>query len=166
MNVFIVGPMGAGKTTVGKLLAKELGLDFQDADEELERVAGADISWIFDLEGEEGMRDREEKVLEDLTQRNGLVIATGGGAVERASNRQVLSSRGNVVYLNTPLEIQYQRTRHDNSRPMLRGNDRLETLRRLHESRDPLYREVCDLVVDTGEKNSKAVVNQIIDQLV
>lgn len=165
MRIFIVGPMGAGKTTVGKILAQELGLDFKDADEELEERAGADISWIFDLEGEEGLRERERKVIEDLTQINSMVLATGGGAVLDEDNRQALASRGHVVYLNTPLEVQVQRTRHGSDRPLLRDGDRRETLERLREERDPLYREVADLVIDTGDKNSRAVVREITERL-
>lgn len=165
MNVFIVGPMGSGKTTVGKLLAQDLGLDFKDADQELEKRTGADINWIYDVEGEEGLRRREAEIIEELTQLTSTVVATGGGAASLPENRQLLSSRGTVVYLRTPISLQYERTRFSDARPLLRDGDRKEILTRLQEERDPLYREIADLVVDTERKNSRDIVREIADRL-
>ena len=157
--------MGAGKTTVGKLLAQDLGLDFKDSDQELEQRTGVDIGWIFDVEGEDGLRRRESEVIEELSQLSGIVVATGGGAANSESNRHILSTRGTVVYLNTPLTLQFERTRHDESRPLLRGNDREQVLRQLQEERDPLYREIADLIVDTENKHSRAIVKEIVERL-
>lgn len=157
--------MGAGKTTVGKLLAQDLGLDFKDADEELELQTGVDIGWIFDVEGEDGLRRRESEIIDQLSRMSSVVIATGGGAANSSENRHILSTRGSVIYLNTPLSLQYERTRHDQSRPLLRNGNRQEILANLHAERDPLYREIADLVIDTGNKNSKAIVKEITERL-
>lgn len=165
MNVYIVGPMGSGKTTVGKMLAQDLGLDFKDVDHELEKRTGADINWIFDVEGEEGLRRRETEVIEVLSQLTGTVVATGGGAANLPENRHLLASRGTVVYLNTPIALQYERTRFSESRPLLRSGDRKEILTRLQEERDPLYREIADMVVDTANKNSRDIVREIVERL-
>lgn len=165
MNVFIVGPMGAGKTTVGKLLAQDLGMDFKDSDMELEKRTGVDIGWIFDQEGEEGLRERESKILEELTRLTGTVIATGGGAANSKENRHLLAAHGTVIYLNTPLTLQYERTRHDESRPMLRGGNREAILKRLQEERDPLYRDIADIIVDTSNKHSRAIAKEIVERL-
>lgn len=115
-NIFLVGPMGVGKTTIGRSLAKELSLEFIDSDQEIEERAGADISWIFDVEGEEGFRDRESQVIDDLTQRSRILLATGGGSILREINRQRLSSRGVVIFLDTSLELQIKRTQRDRKR--------------------------------------------------
>ena len=157
--------MGAGKTTVGKLLAQDLGMDFKDSDQELEHRTGVDIGWIFDVEGEEGLRRREHEIIEELSQLAGTVIATGGGAANSEENRHILATRGTVVYLNTPLKLQYERTRHDDSRPLLRQGDRHEILSRLQEERDPLYRKIADVIVDTENKHSRAIVKEIVDRL-
>jgi shikimate kinase len=160
-NVFLIGPMGAGKTTVGKLLADELGLEFLDTDKEIEARTGADIGWIFDVEGEEGFRKREAAMLEELTARNGVLVATGGGAVLSEENRKRLVSRGTVVYLDAPLEQQVERTSRDRTRPMLRDGDPEEILTRLHEDRDPLYREIADFTFTADRRSARSLAGEI-----
>lgn len=164
-NLFLVGPMGAGKTTVGRHLARELGLEFLDTDAEIERRTGTDIPWIFDVEGEEGFRNREQQVIEELSARSGCVLATGGGAVLRESNRRLLAARGRVIYLRATLSQQLRRTRRDRKRPLLQTGDRAATLAALLEARDPLYREVADLVVATDEGSPRALAQRILRQL-
>lgn len=160
--IVLVGPMGAGKTTIGKLLAKELHYEFCDSDKEIEQRSGANIPWIFDVEGEEGFRDRESAVIAELVQRKNLVLATGGGAMMRPENRQQAGAHGFVVYLNTSVAQQVQRTLKDKNRPLLQGKeDPKLVLRRLFEVRDPIYREVADLVVKTDRKSLKSIVRQI-----
>lgn len=160
-RIFLVGPMGAGKSTIGRLLSKELSLPFKDTDHEIEARTGADIPWIFDMEGEEGFRDRETTVLDELTQLSEVVLATGGGAILRKQNRQYLASRGTVVYLETSVEHQYQRTLRDKNRPLIQQENPREVLERLFEVRDPLYRSTADLVVSTHMGNPQAVVRKI-----
>lgn len=162
-NVFLVGSMGAGKSTIGRFLSDFLHLEFVDSDSEIEKRTGADIPWIFDVEGEEGFRKREANIINDLTQRQGIVLATGGGVVVTPSNRQHLSARGIVVYLATPVEIQYQRTLKDRRRPLLQTEDPLKTLEELMQNRDPLYREIADYVVDTTQSSAKGVAQEIVN---
>lgn len=164
-RVFLVGPMGAGKTTIGKFLAQGLGLGFADTDAEVERRTGADIPWIFDVEGEEGFRDREEQVVQEMTTWDDTVLATGGGVVIRASNRQVLSERGFVVYLFATLDEQVRRTRKASNRPLLNGDDPEGTLRDLMALRDPLYREIADYVIDTDDSSPKTVAQRLLKEL-
>jgi shikimate kinase len=164
-RVFLVGPMGAGKTTIGRQLARSLGLAFADSDAEIEARTGADIPWIFDVEGEAGFRDREEAVIAEMTTWDDTVLATGGGAVLRPANRQVLSERGFVIYLCTTLEEQLRRTRKDRNRPLLQTDDPEGTLRRLFAERDPLYREVADLVIDTDSSSPKTVAQRVLASL-
>ncbi len=164
--VVLVGPMGAGKTTIGKILAKELGFEFYDSDKEIERRSGANIPWIFDVEGEPGFRDRESLVIKDLSQRKNIVLATGGGAMMRKENQDYVSRNGFIIYLNTSVEQQHNRTHKDRNRPLLQGDkDAFQVLSELFESRDPIYREVADLVMDTDRKSLKSVVKHIIDSL-
>lgn len=160
-NVFLIGPMGAGKTTVGKLLAEALGLEFLDTDREIERRTGADIAWIFDVEGEEGFRRREAAMLDELTSRQGVLVATGGGAVISEENRKRLVSRGTVIYLDAPLDQQVERTAHDRNRPLLQNGEPREVLERLRDERDPLYREVADLVFTADRRSAKALAGEI-----
>ncbi|MCS5709583.1 shikimate kinase AroK [Candidatus Berkiella cookevillensis] len=164
INLFLVGPMGAGKSTIGKQLAKELKLEFCDVDQEIEDRAGADIGWIFDVEGEEGFRKREEIVIDELSQRQGLVLATGGGAILSAENRNKLAARGTVVYLFTTVEQQLKRTAKDKRRPLLQQKDmpREEKLDGLMESRDPLYREIADVIIDTDGRTVRSVALEVI----
>lgn len=157
--------MGAGKSTIGRQLARSLGLGFADSDTEIEARTGADIPWIFDVEGEAGFRDREEAVLAEMTTWDNTVLATGGGAVLRPANRQVLAERGFVIYLRTTLEEQLSRTRKDRNRPLLQTADPEGTLRRLFTERDPLYREVADLVIDTDSSSPKTVAQRVLASL-
>lgn len=164
-RVFLVGPMGSGKTTIGRQLARGLKLAFVDSDAEIEHRSGADIPWIFDVEGEAGFRDREEAVIEALTLCDDTVLATGGGAVLREANRRALAERGFVVYLHAPLAEQLRRTRKDRNRPLLQAGDPESTLRRLFAERDPLYRSVADLVIDTDCSSPKTVGRRLLDAL-
>ena len=164
-NVFLVSPMGAGKSTIGRHLADELHLDFFDSDQEIERRTGADIAWIFDLEGEDGFRKREENVINDLTDKQGIVLATGGGSIVTKAVRNRLSARGIVVYLQTTIDKQVARTQRDKRRPLLQNDDPEQVLRDLAEMRNPLYEEVADYVVDTDDQSARAVANQIISKI-
>jgi len=145
-NIFLIGPMGSGKTTIGRHLAKLFGLEFYDSDQELERLTGASVSLIFDLEGEAGFRVRENQLLKQLTARKGVLIATGGGTVCNAENRRLLRSHGLVVYLKTSIENQLKRLNKDKSRPLLQADDRTQRLGDLAEVRNPLYDATADLV--------------------
>lgn len=151
-NLFLVGLMGAGKTTVGRLLARHYGFAFHDSDHEIEARTGVRIPVIFEIEGESGFRRREEAVIADLTALTGIVLATGGGAVLSAANRARLRSNGTVIYLRSTPERLFERTRHDRNRPLLQTEDPLGKLRDLYQQRDPLYREVADVIVDTGRQ--------------
>ena len=164
-NVFLVGPMGVGKTTIGRVLADLLGLEFYDSDREIEASTGADIPWIFDVEGESGFRIRETRMLEQLTQKKNIVLATGGGAVMSAENREWLMARGVVVYLRAPISQQIERTSRDKTRPLLQTPNPEEKIRELMNIREPLYQEVADIVVDTYRRNPKTVSQDICSQL-
>ncbi len=164
-NVFLVGPMGAGKSTIGRLLAKELKYPFKDSDREIEVRTGADIPWIFDVEGEEGFRQREEAMIAELVQEDGIVLATGGGVVMRDANRSALAAHGLVVYLRTSVEQQLQRTAKDRQRPLLQTSDPESVLRDLMAKRDPLYMDIADLVIETDQRGPKNVVNNIVTNL-
>lgn len=162
MNVFLIGPMGAGKSTIGRLLSQELALDFYDSDREIEAKAGTNIPWIFDVEGEEGFRQREEAAIDELTRQDNIVLATGGGAVLREANRRHLQGRGLVVYLQTSIEQQLERTAKDRNRPLLQTENPRAVLEKLIAERDPLYRACCDLVIKTDRRRPRGVVNDII----
>ncbi|MEH6669552.1 shikimate kinase AroK [Halopseudomonas sp.] len=164
-NVFLVGPMGAGKSTIGRLLAKELKYPFKDSDREIEARTGADIPWIFDVEGEEGFRQREEAMIAELVTEKGIVLATGGGVVMREANRWALAGNGLVVYLRTSVDQQLQRTAKDRQRPLLLNADPERVLRDLMARRDPLYREIADIIIDTDQRGPKVVVNTIVARL-
>jgi len=165
-NIFLVGPMGSGKTAVGKSLARRLRLPFVDSDLEIERRTGVDIPLIFDKEGDAGFRNRERDVLAELVLQHGVVLSTGGGAILLAENREVLKTRGTVVYLNTSIEQQLSRVRSGENRPLLSGADDIGArLAGLMTHREPLYREVADLVVSTDEQRVGAVVEQILQRL-
>lgn len=158
----LVGPMGAGKSTIGRTLAEQLGYVFRDTDTLIEERTGANIAWIFDVEGEEGFRERETAMICELADENGMVLATGGGAVLREENRRTLAGIGTVVYLATSVDQQLNRTRRDRKRPLLRTTDRERVLADLLAVRDPLYREIADLVLHTDARGARTVVNEIL----
>jgi shikimate kinase len=165
-NIFLVGPMGAGKSTIGRELAEKLHLEFFDSDHEIERRTGADIAWVFDLEGEEGFRKREETVIEDLSQRHGIVLATGGGSVISPQVRNHLSARGVVVYLETTIDKQVARTQRDRRRPLLQTSEEPRTvLENLAVERNPLYEEIADVIVKTDDQSAKVVAHKIVERL-
>jgi shikimate kinase len=160
-NIFLVGPMGAGKTTIGRLLSKTLKLQFIDLDTEIEKRCGADIPWIFDVEGEAGFRKRESQLLNDITASTGILLATGGGAVLREQNRRLLQQRGYVVYLTASADQLLERTAHDRNRPLLQVDDPAAVIDALLRERDPLYREIADLVIATEQKKPQLVADEI-----
>lgn len=167
-NIYLVGLMGAGKTTIGRQLAKRLGRPFFDSDHEIVERTGVPIPTIFEIEGEDGFRRRESQTILELSAQSGIVMATGGGVVLNPENRQRLHQTGWVVYLNVPPLMLYQRTRHDRNRPLLQVEDPLARLESLHEIRDPLYRETAHLVVEGGQLVAAGVVHYLIrefDQL-
>ena len=164
-NIFLVGPMGAGKTTVGKRLAELRGMNFVDSDHAVEERTGVDIAFIFEKEGEAGFRKREKQVIAELTAGHNLVLATGGGAVLDADNRQHLAGRGFVVYLRASIDHQLRRTGRTESRPLLQTGNPRETLERLFTVRDPLYREVADLIVEADGANARMLAQDIARQI-
>jgi len=157
--------MGVGKTTIGRVLADALGLEFYDSDREIEASTGAEIPWIFDVEGEAGFRSRETRMNEQLSQKKNNVLATGGGAGMSAENREWLKTRGVVVYLRAPISQQVERTSRDKTRPLLQTPNPEQKIRELMEIREPLYQEVADMVVDTYRRNPKTVSQEICKQL-
>lgn len=159
-RVFLVGPMGAGKSTIGRLLADDLHLDFRDADREIEERSGVDIPWIFDKEGEAGFRDRETAMIEELSLLEGVLVSTGGGVVGRPENRELMK-RGTVVYLHASVDEQVRRTAKDKKRPLLQNANPRKVLEELMAVRDPLYREVATIIVQTDGRGPRAVANEI-----
>ena len=157
-SIVLVGPMGSGKSTVGRHLAKLLHKEFVDSDQEIETRSGAAISWIFDVEGEEGFRRRETQVLETLVTRNNLVVATGGGAVLAEKNRELLRSMGRVIYLTADLDILFSRVAKDTTRPLLQVENPQQTYQTIFQQRDPLYRQLADLVMVSNENLPPAEV--------
>jgi shikimate kinase len=164
-NLYLVGMMGAGKTTVGRMLARRLKLRFVDSDHEIEARCGVKIPVIFEIEGEAGFRAREAQAIAELTQLDGIVLATGGGVVLAPDNRRRLAERGTVVYLRATPEHLYERVRQDRNRPLLATGNPLARLRELYRERDPLYREVADLVVDTGRQSVQVLARGLLEQL-
>ncbi|TDO12497.1 MULTISPECIES: shikimate kinase AroK [Halomonas] len=164
-NLILIGPMGAGKSTIGRLLAAELSREFYDSDHQIQARCGADIPWIFDVEGEAGFRDRETQMIRELTRHEGVVIATGGGAVLREENRRLLRESGSVIYLLTTVEQQLRRTAKDRNRPLLQRGDREQLLREMFALRDPLYRATADVVVRTDRRGPRAVINEIVRRI-
>ncbi|MGD8175931.1 shikimate kinase AroK [Marinimicrobium sp. ARAG 43.8] len=164
-NVFLVGPMGAGKSTIGRLLAAELKVPFYDSDRAIEERTGADIPWIFDVEGEAGFRDRESAVLAELAEEPGAVIATGGGIVLRPANGEVMKQAGRVCYLTASVEHLVERTAKDKKRPLLQVDNPRQKIVDLLNERDPLYRELADWVVNTDRRSPKTVAREIADRV-
>ena len=165
-HIFLVGPMGAGKSSVGKSLAKTLKRPFLDLDSEIERRTGADIQWIFDMDGEEGFRDRESKIFSQvIEEKKRAVIATGGGIVLREENRALLNSHGTVIYLFATKEQLIERTKRDKKRPLLQVKDRAEVISEILDQRDPLYREVADIVFKSGLGHVSKTVKKLADTL-
>ena len=162
-NLFLIGPMGAGKSAVGRQLARMLHLTFLDSDDEIEKRTGVDIPFIFEKEGDAGFRKREAKVVDDLSNMDGVVLATGGGAVMDAQNRSKLGARGFVVYLKTSVDQQLQRTSRGRERPLLDNDDPRQVLDTLMTEREPLYLEIADLTVDTDGRKVSAVAAEILD---
>jgi len=160
-SLFLIGPMGAGKTTIGRYLGKRFEREFVDLDAEIEARCGADIRWIFDVEGEQGFRDRETALLREMVARPGLVVATGGGVVLRAENRELLRGAGLVIYLAVSPRELYERTRNDQHRPLLQVPNRREVIERLVGERDPLYREVATLVYGGGRRSARGAAEEI-----
>lgn len=164
-NIYLIGLMGAGKTTIGRLLAKALGLPFYDTDKVIEESTGVDIPTIFEFEGEDGFREREQKVIRQLTLLEGIVMATGGGAVLREANRDLLKANGFVVYLKCSPERILERTRRDTHRPLLQTENPRQKIMMLAAQREPLYLACADYQIDTGLLQSKAAVNQILTRI-
>jgi shikimate kinase len=164
-NLFLVGPMGAGKSAVGRQLARLTHLDFVDSDEEIESRTGVDIPFIFEKEGEAGFRKRETTVIDELSSREGIVMATGGGAVINPDSRSRLGARGFVVYLYTSVKQQLERTQRGRNRPMLESSDKEQVLEELMAQRDPMYREIADLIVDTDGRRVQTVAREIHEAL-
>ncbi len=164
-NIFLVGPMGSGKSAVGRHLAKILHMPFLDSDAEIESRTGVDIPFIFEKEGEAGFRRRENEVIESLTGQSNIVLATGGGAIVADENRKLLGARGTVVYLHATVEQQERRTRRGRERPLLEGGDRSQILRDLMQVRDPLYRVIADIVIETDGRSVAAVAGDVRNKL-
>jgi 3-dehydroquinate synthase len=164
-NIFLVGLMGSGKTTIGRALAKRLNKRFIDADHEIESRTGASIPLIFEIEGEASFRQREADVIRDLTAQEGIVLATGGGAVLNEISRRLLKERGIVVYLRASVSSILQRTSHDRNRPLLQTADPKARIEELSQQRGPLYQEVAHITVETGRPNVQSVVQNILAQL-
>jgi len=165
-NIFLIGPMGTGKTTIGRQLARKLKMEFFDSDRVIEEITGADIPLIFEKEGESGFRQREQKTIDELTQKKGIILATGGGAILAATNRTHLSSRGTVIYLKSNLKTLVTRTSKDKNRPLLHADEPAEViLERLLKQRDPLYQETADYIVETVNSSIHGVIHAIIKNL-
>lgn len=164
-NLYLIGPMGVGKSTIGRMLAAALDRPFFDSDREIEAVTGADIPWIFDVEGEAGFRVREERMIDSLTQLDGIVLATGGGAILSAHSRANLNGRGTVVYLKASIAQQFERTSKDRNRPLLQTADPLSRIRELMKIREPLYNETAHITVDTSRRGPRTVVTEILRRL-
>jgi shikimate kinase len=160
-RIFLIGPMGSGKTTVGRQLARRLGMEFLDLDLELQKRCGVEVAVIFEIEGEAGFRDRESALLDELSQRRGLILATGGGSVLRETNRRMLSERGLVVYLQTSVDQQLKRLERDKQRPLLQAPDRRQRLTEMAEARNPIYEECAELVIRSANIAPAAMADKV-----
>lgn len=162
-NIFLIGPMGSGKSTIGRRIANHLNMVFFDSDQELEKRTGADIDWVFELEGEKGFRKREKKIIYEIIKKQGIILATGGGSIKLKETRAELSKRGIVIYLKTSIEKQIIRTQYDKKRPLLKKNKSIkEILKKLSEERNHLYQEIADFTINTDNQNPKIITNKII----
>ena len=161
-NIILVGPMGAGKTTIGRQLAKKLKKQFYDCDYEIEQRTGADIPWIFEIEGEEGFRKREAQVLDELVKQDNIVLSTGGGAVLKEENREALTDSGFVIYLQSSPEKLHSRTAGDKRRPLLQGRNRLAQIKKILHEREPYYESVSNKIINTDKLTVKQIVNEIV----
>jgi len=164
-NIFLIGHMGAGKTAIGRFLSREFHMEFFDSDHEIEKRTGATIPWIFDIEGEEKFREREVEVIDDLTQKQGIILSTGGGSILRAENRARLSARGVVVYLHVSLELQLERTARSLNRPLLLVDDREATLKKIRAERQPLYEEIADIICNTDRHTVNSIGGVILEKI-
>ncbi|QCI20660.1 shikimate kinase AroK [Buchnera aphidicola (Brachycaudus cardui)] len=165
-NIFLIGPMGAGKSTIGRQLSQQLNMEFFDSDQEIEKRTGADINWVFDVEGESGFRVREQKIIDELTKKQGIILATGGGSVTFKETRNFLSARGIVIYLETTIDKQLSRTKRDKKRPLLQVTASNRTvLEDLAYKRNPLYENIADITVQTDNQSAKSVAFNIINLL-
>lgn len=164
-NIFLIGPMGAGKSSVGKHLAHQLNMDFYDTDEEIENRTGVEIGWIFDIEGEAGFRKRETSVIKELIKLPNIVLATGGGSILEPENREILASNGTIIYLEVSLDYQQHRTINESRRPLLRVKNRQEILEKLYHERSPLYESIADYKVHTDNRSIREVSDEIIKWL-
>jgi shikimate kinase len=164
-NLILVGMMGSGKTTMGRLLSKHLGKDFVDSDEEIQKRTGVTIQHIFDVEGEAGFRQREAAAIRELVQRDDMVLSTGGGSILAEQSRLLLRRNGIVIYLKAGVHDLWQRTRHDRQRPLLQTNDPYAKLTELYRQRDPLYQEVADIVVQSGKQSVHALMLHLAGQI-
>ncbi|NNM60414.1 MAG: shikimate kinase AroK [Legionellales bacterium] len=161
-KIFLIGGMGAGKTTVGVKLAHILHYKFYDIDKEIEKATGVDIPWIFEIEGEEGFRKREQKILRKLANKSQIVLATGGGTILDIDNRHLLINNGLVIYLKTTVEHQLRRLTHDKRRPLLQVENRDEVLSKIMSEREPLYSSMADIIIETGDRSITSVLNNIM----
>ena len=164
-NIILVGLMGAGKSTIGRSLAKKLKKGFYDSDRVIEERTGVDIATIFEIEGEEGFRNREAQVIKELCQLKNIVLATGGGSILRDENRENMKEFGQVIYLSTTAELLYSRIRHDKSRPLMQTSNPLETLKKLLQDREPFYKEVSDVIITTGRQKATLIVKRVEEAL-
>ena len=164
-NLILVGMMGSGKTTMGRALARHLGKAFVDSDEEIQQRTGVTIPHIFDIEGETGFRQRETAAIRDLVERDNMVLATGGGAVLAEQSRELMRQNGIVIYLKANVHDLWQRTRHDRNRPLLQTADPYAKLTELFQQRDPLYRQVADIVMQSGKQSAHALMLQLVDEI-
>jgi shikimate kinase len=164
-NIILVGLMGAGKSTIGRNLAKQLGKEFYDSDRVIEERTGVDIATIFEIEGEQGFRDREEQVIKELCKMENIVLATGGGSILRETNRKNMKKYGYVIYLCTTAELLYSRIRYDKSRPLMQTKSPVDTLKNLLKEREPFYMEVADTVITTGKQKAALIVKRVEEAL-
>lgn len=164
-NIILVGLMGAGKSTIGRSLAKQLNKDFYDSDRVIEERTGVDIATIFEIEGEEGFREREEQVIAELCKMKNIVLATGGGCILREANRKNMRKSGHVIYLRTSADLLYSRIRFDKTRPLMQTKSPIDTLKKLLDDREPFYLEVADKIIMTGKQKANIIVKRVEESL-